>query len=57
MDSHKLKPFGTRLDESLIKQVKIHSTTADILVRQIVDQALRDYLSANSDVQETSRER
>jgi hypothetical protein len=48
MDSHKLKPFGTRLDEDLIKEVKIHSTKTDVRVREIVDQALRDYLAAVS---------
>ena len=47
MNPSKLKPFGTRLDEDLIKEVKIYSTETDIRVREVVDQALRDYLTTH----------
>jgi metal-responsive CopG/Arc/MetJ family transcriptional regulator len=46
--SRQLKPFGTRLEEDLIKEVKVFSTLTDTRVREVVQQALRDYLDKHS---------
>lgn len=40
-----LKPFGTRLDEELIVQVKIVSAKMSLPVQEIVDRALRTWIA------------
>lgn len=49
MASENLKPFGTRLDEDLITEVKIHSTVTRRRVQDIVEQALRDFLADHAE--------
>ena len=44
-DRH-LRPFGTRLDEELIHQVKVASAVSTITVQEIVDEALRSWLAS-----------
>lgn len=40
-----LKPFGTRLDEDLIVQVKVISAKTSMSVQDIVDKALRTWIA------------
>ena len=43
-----LRPFGTRLDEQLIHQVKVASAVTTITVQEIVDEALRSWLEVHA---------
>lgn len=43
-----LRPFGTRLDEELIHQVKVASAVSTITVQEIVDEALRSWLEVHT---------
>lgn len=49
MSSENLKPFGTRLDEDLITEVKVHSSVTKMRVQDIVEQALRDFLADHAE--------
>lgn len=51
-----LKPFGTKLDENLIIDLKIRSARTQTTVHDIVDQALREYLGARSDADDNDRD-
>lgn len=51
-----LKPFGTKLDEDLIIEVKIQAALTQTTVRTIVDQALREYLASRTNDADNSRE-
>lgn len=51
-----LKPFGTKLDEDLIIEVKVQAALMQTTVRTIVDQALREYLTSRASEADSSRE-